>query len=334
MAKTVLRNGKLGVIIPCLNEALNIDSLITEISKISKNNNIEIYPIIIDDGSTDDTYQESLNCLKREFDKGFNLQRFIRNFGKESAILAGLKQSNNMGCACTALLDADFQDNPQTLLLMYEKWQYGNQLISCVREKRYKADPFFKTLTSNLFYLVFEKSSKFRFKRGIGDFRLMDKKVVSYILQIPERIRFFKGLIQWVGVENTYVYSERKKRNAGTSKWNIWKLWNYGLDGIFNYSTSPIRIWTYIGFLSILVSLLYLLTSLLLTILGIFTIQPGYFSVITLIMLFGGLNMMGIGLLGEYVGRIFIEVKKRPDYILRSNTIWFKGKELKTNKTK
>ena len=201
MAKKNLRNGKLGVIIPCLNEALNIDSLITEISKISKKNRIEIYPIIIDDGSTDDTYQKSLNCLKREFDEGFNLQSFIRNFGKESAILAGLKQSKSTGCACTALIDADFQDNPQTLLLMYEKWQSGHQLISCIREKRYKADPFLKTLTSNLFYLVFEKSSKFRFKRGIGDFRLMDNTVVNYILQIPERIRFFKGLIEWVGVE-------------------------------------------------------------------------------------------------------------------------------------
>ena len=326
-----LRNGKLGIIIPCFNESRNIEALIKEISLIASSNKIEAYPIVIDDGSYDNTYNVALEILKDEFERGFTIQRFIRNFGKEAAILAGLRQSKKIGCSCTALIDADFQDNPDTLVEMYSKWQKGDQLISCIRGKRYKVDSFFKRSTSYLFYLVFSRSSNFKYKKGIGDFRLMDKSVIDYLLMMPERVRFFKGLIQWVGEENSYVYSERNNRRAGKSKWNFWKLWNYALDGIFNYSTSPIRIWTYVGLISIIIGLGYLFISLFLTYLGIFSIQPGYFSVITLILLFGGLNMMGIGLLGEYIGRIFTEIKQRPNYIIRDNIVWSQSKESKLN---
>ena len=321
MNKINLRLGSLGLIIPCFNEQSNIVPLLIKIASIAKDNNINIYPIVIDDGSNDDTFNISLNCLKENFKNGFALKRFIRNFGKESAILAGLRQSNIYKCDCTALIDADFQDDPESLIDMYEKWQEGYQLVSCIREKRYKVDPLLKRLSSYLFYVVFEMSSKFKYRKGIGDFRLMDKSVVSYLLLIPERIRFFKGLVSWIGVDSTYVVSARKLRKTGRSKWNAWKLWNYALDGIFNHSTSPIRIWTYFGLLIIFSGLIYLLMSLILTYAGVFVIQPGYFSIISLIIFFGGLNMIGIGLLGEYIGRIFIEVKQRPEYIIREEVL-------------
>jgi len=194
-------------------------------------------------------------------------------------------------------------------------WKGGSEVVLAKPVNR-QEDDIFKRITSTLFYKLHNKISDVKIPENVGDYRLMSKKVVEKIKLLPENQRFMKGIFAWVGFSATYVEYTRTKRVAGTSKFNGWKLWNFALDGITSFSTFPLKVWTYIGFTTSFLSFLYgsfiILNSL---IFGIDT--PGYASLIVVILFMGGLQLIGIGVLGEYLGRIFMETKQRPSYIIK-----------------
>lgn len=247
-------------------------------------------------------------------DTSIGLINLSRNFGKEAALMAGLAHARG---DAVIPLDVDLQDPPEVICPMIRKWRAGDKLVNARRIRR-DSDNFFKAASARAFYRVFNLLAESPIPRGVGDFRLLDREVVTAICQLGERSRCNKALFSWVGFEPVEITYERPARAAGTTQWSYWKLWKLALDGIFSSSTVPLRIWTYIGMGMAVLSALYsifLLTRTL--ILGIDL--PGYASTAILILVFGGMNMFALGIIGEYVGRIYTEVRQRPLYIIRSH---------------
>jgi polyisoprenyl-phosphate glycosyltransferase len=235
-----------------------------------------------------------------------------RNFGKEAALSAGLDHTT--GDAIVPI-DADLQDPPELIKEMVQFWQQGYEIVLGVREDRSSDSPL-KRITANAFYRIMKKVGDVPLPANAGDFRLMDRRVVDAIRRLPERTRFMKGLFAWVGFRIAQVPYKRPLRAAGETKWKYWQLWNFALEGIFSFTTMPLKIWTYLGVTIAAISSLYLAFVLLKTaILGIDV--PGYASLLSVILFFSGVNMVGLGIIGEYLGRIFLEVKNRPLYIVR-----------------
>ncbi len=307
------------ILIPCHNEEDSAQPLIRELksavteTKARCHLRICFNLLIVDDGSTDGTV-EKFKCLLAD-DSCFYTKRILslsRNFGKEAGIVAGLKHS--LGDACI-ILDADLQDPPSLIPDLVGPWLDGYKIVNAVRSDR-SSDGFLKRLTAEGFYSVFYRLSKLRVQFNASDFRLIDRVIVNAILDCNERVRFSKGFFAWVGYEPHNVFFARSARSIGSSKWGSWKLWNYALDGIFSFSTAPLRIWSYIGLVVTAGSFLVGIIALIRTIL--FGIDvPGYASLFTAVTFLGGLQLIGIGVLGEYVGRSYIESKGRPHYIIR-----------------
>jgi len=300
----------ISIICPVYNEEESIEIFVNAISTIflKIEENFEI--IFINDGSTDNSLYILLELRKKY--KNIKIIEFSRNFGKEFALTAGLDYTQ--GDAIIPI-DVDLQDPPELIVDFIKHWKGGSEVVLAKRVNR-QEDDIFKRITSTLFYKLHNKISDVKIPENVGDYRLMSKKVVEKIKLLPENQRFMKGIFAWVGFSATYVEYTRTKRIAGTSKFNGWKLWNFALDGITSFSTFPLKVWTYIGFTTSFLSFLYgsfiILNSL---IFGIDT--PGYASLIVVILFMGGLQLIGIGVLGEYLGRIFMETKKRPSYIIK-----------------
>lgn len=212
-------------------------------------------------------------------------------------------------------IDADLQDPPELIIEMVKKWQEGYDVVLAKRADR-STDSLFKRFSACSFYRVHNWVADFPIPENIGDFRLMDRKVVDILKQLPERRRFMKGLFAWVGFKTFTLEYEREVRIAGTTKFNIWKLWNFALEGITSFSTAPLRIWTYIGFSISLFAFLYAGYYIWRTLTHGIDV-PGYASLLTIMLFLGGIQLIGIGILGEYSGRIYIESKQRPIYIIR-----------------
>ena len=308
------------LVIPCLNEAEFAQTLIKEIEYTIKNGIHYLSGpkpvfsiIIIDDGSVDATADIFADLLAHsDMFLRKSILRFSRNFGKESALVAGLAHCKG---EASIILDADLQDPPGLIFEMISAWAKGSQVVNAIRKDR-SSDSLLKRIPAALFYLTFAKFSHLKISFNASDFRLLDQVAVKAILECPERIRFSKGFFAWIGFEQTDIYYPRPARQIGESKWTTWKLWNYALDGLFNFSTAPLRIWSYIGIACLLLSFsqgLYVLLRVL-----YFGIEvPGYASLFLAIIFLGGLQLVGIGIIGEYVGRIYIESKRRPHYIIR-----------------
>jgi polyisoprenyl-phosphate glycosyltransferase len=213
-------------------------------------------------------------------------------------------------------LDVDLQDPPEVIHQMIDRWTAGAKVVNARRSRR-SGDTWLKAKSANAFYRIFNALSEQPIPRDVGDFRLMDREVVDVINQLGERSRCNKSLFSWVGFETVEVTYERPAREIGETRWNYWKLWKLALDAIFSSSTVPLRIWTYFGMVMAVVSLIYSLFIVAQTV--IFGIDvPGYASTVILILVFGGLNMFALGIIGEYVGRIYTEVRQRPLYVIRS----------------
>jgi glycosyltransferase involved in cell wall biosynthesis len=244
-----------------------------------------------------------------------------RNFGKDIALSAGLDHAR--GDAIVPI-DVDLQDPPELIPEMLGLWQEGHEVVLAIRGDR-SSDTHTKRITAGLFYRLMSWFGDITIPAHAGDFRLMDRSVVDALKRLPERTRFMKGLFAWLGFRQTAIYYTRPPRAVGYTKWKPWKLWNYALDGVVSFTTLPLRIWTYLGFLVALFSLGYLVVIVLRTLmLGVDV--PGYASILSVVLLFSGFNMIGLGLLGEYIGRIFVEVKQRPLYLIRE-TIGFGPQE-------
>lgn len=301
---------KLSIIVPFYNEQNNIDHLFSRLFAVLPSLELNYEIVCINDGSQDNTLERLIDYHQHyEMIKVINLSR---NFGKEIALSAGIDYASG---DAVIPIDADLQDPPELISNLVEKWQEGYDVVSATRRLR-QGESWFKKFTADAFYRIIEKISQVPIPRNTGDFRLLDRKVVNSLKQMPERNRFMKGLFAWVGYKQTFVEYDREPRFHGDTKWNYWKLWNFALDGITSFSLLPLKVWTYIGVTISLISLFYALYLVIKTIiLGIDL--PGYASLMVAVLFLGGIQLITLGIIGEYLGRIFMEVKERPLYFVR-----------------
>lgn len=303
---------KISLVVPVYNEALNLPFFLERIHEVfeSLNERYSLEIICINDGSRDDT----LSVLKKqkELYQSLRILDFSRNFGKEAAITAGLDYSSG---DIVVPIDADLQHPPELITEMLTLWEAGYEVVLARRVDRDTDRPLQK-ITAQAFYEVSRYISHIEIPADVGDFRLMDRKVVEAIKSMKENCRFMKGIFAWVGFHTTTVDYKVEPRTKGASSFNTWKLWNFALEGITSFSTVPLRIWTYLGSAVSLLAFLYAVYLIIKTmVFGVET--PGYASLMIVILFASGVQLIGIGVLGEYIGRIFTEVKERPSYIIR-----------------
>lgn len=266
--------------------------------------------VCVDDGSRDDTLKR-LIALSAQ-DSQFKVVELSRNFGKEAAMTAGLDTATG---AAVIVIDADLQDPPELIPSMIDAWKKGAEVVLGRRVDR-SSDSAAKRLTASWFYSLHNSLSKIKIPSNVGDFRLMDRCVVDALQQLPERQRFMKGLYAWVGFRTVTLDYVRAARNAGETKFSGLALWNFALEGLTSFSTLPIRIWTYLGTLGAACALLYGLFIVGRTLLMGNSV-PGYASIFFAVTFFGSIQIISIGMLGEYIGRIYMETKQRPIYLVR-----------------
>jgi glycosyltransferase involved in cell wall biosynthesis len=302
---------KISLIIPMKNEQEVIQPLFNKLNQVlAKLVEMDYEIIVINDGSTDNTLAALLEL--KAADPRLKIVDFSRNFGKESAVYAGFYYATG---DCAVTLDADLQDPPELVLAMVKKWQEGYEVVTAVRNSR-DSDSWLKRQTAKWFYALINKISEVKLTPNAGDYRLLDRLALNAFLALPERARFNKGLFSWLGFKEYKLFHKRDLRVSGSSKWNYLKLFNFAIDGITSFSIAPLRIWTYAGFLTSLGAFLYGIYYLIKTFCYGVDVH-GYPSLLIFILFFSGLQMIGIGMLGEYLGRIFIEAKQRPLYIVR-----------------
>ena len=307
---------RLSIVVSMLNEEDVCPLFLSSVGQVLDEITDDYEIVCVNDGSRDGTLKILREAHRR--DKRVKVIDLSRNFGKEAALTAGLEYSTG---EAVIPIDADLQDPPELIPQMVEQWQRGADVVLAVRRDR-SSDSRVKQTTATWFYRVMNSMSEVKLTAHAGDFRLMDRAVVEALKKLPERTRFMKGLFAWLGFKQAVVYYERPERAAGKSKWEYWRLWNFALEGIFSFTTLPLRIWTYVGFAVTGCAAMYLIFVIAKTlILGVDV--PGYASLLSLVLFFGGLNLIGLGILGEYVGRIFVETKQRPVYLVRK-TIGFK----------
>ncbi len=266
--------------------------------------------VFVDDGSSDQT----LERIREESaaDTRIAAISFSRNFGKEAALTAGLDYARG---DAVIPLDVDLQDPPEVIGPMVSSWREGFEIVYGVRDDRASDHPV-KRLTADLYYRAHNYLTHDKIPAHAGDFRLMDRKVVDVIRSMPERTRFMKGLFAWAGFKQTSVRYTRSSRQIGRTKFNGASLWKLALDGITSTSTIPLRIWSYVGAAVAILSFMYAAFIIIrTTLLGIDV--PGYASILVAVLFLGGLQLMSLGILGEYVGRLMVEVKRRPIYVVR-----------------
>ncbi len=269
--------------------------------------------VFVNDGSKDST-EAIINTLAVS-DCKVKALSFTRNFGKEPALFAGL--DNATGDAVIPI-DVDLQDPIEVIPLLIEKWIAGADMVLAKRSDR-TTDSKLKRKSAEMFYKLHNKISSPKIEENVGDFRLMSRETVEHIKLLPERNLFMKGILSWVGGNVEVVEYARAERVAGTSKFNGWKLWNLALEGITSFSTFPLRVWTYLGLFVAALSFVYGLWMIV-DKLAFGNPVPGYPSLLVSILFLGGIQLIGIGVLGEYIGRIYIESKQRPRYLLKEET--------------
>jgi len=266
--------------------------------------------VCVDDGSSDATLAELLQLVER--DSRVRVLELSRNFGKEAALTAGIDVAR--GDAVVAM-DADLQDPPELIARFVEEWQRGAEVVLARRTDR-STDSFLKRNTASLFYRLHNRLSSVKIPENVGDFRLLDRAAVDALKALPERQRFLKGLFAWIGFRTATVDYARRARARGASKFSGWGLWNFALEGFTSFSTVPLRIWTYIGALGALLTFLYAL-FIIARVLLLGVDVPGYASLLVAILFLGSLQLLSVGVLGEYIGRVYLETKQRPVYVVR-----------------
>lgn len=303
---------KLTLVIPCYNEEKNIEPFMKCcIETFGNNKNIEY--IFINDGSKDNTFSEIKKIVEKYNTENILGINFSRNFGKEAAILAGLKKSKG---TYTALIDADLQQHPKYIKKMLEYIEEHNEYdcITCYQEKR-KEKKLIIWLKEK-FYSLINKISEVPFYKNASDFRLFNRKVLNSILEMKEYYRFSKGIFSYVGFNTYYMPYEVNERLYGTSSWSLFGLFKYAFNGIVGFSVAPLKLSTILGLIIMLFSFIYLIIVIIKKI-AVGIAISGYPTIICLILIFGGLQMFLLGIIGEYLGRVYVELKKRPIYIIK-----------------
>lgn len=302
---------KLSFVIPCYNEESNVNLIHDEIAKIF----LPLYKyeiIFVNDGSSDNTLKSLKEILKNSKTK-IKVINFSRNFGKEAAIYAGLKEAKG---DYISLIDADMQQDPKYVMEMVsfldKNEEYDSVAMYQDKRKEGKVLTFFK----KSFYRLINKISDTKFQSNASDFRTFRKCVIKSVLELKEYYRFSKGIFSWVGYNTYYMPYTVKERATGTTKWSFKKLFKYALDGIISFTTAPLKMATYIGLISSFASIVYLIFVIIQKLAWGIDI-PGYATIITLILFLGGMQLFSLGIIGEYIGRNYIETKNRPIYIAK-----------------
>jgi polyisoprenyl-phosphate glycosyltransferase len=300
----------LSVVVPMFNEEEGVDLFFGRLNPVLEKLTPDYEIICVDDGSTDRTL--SFLAQWRIRDQRIKVVSLSRNFGKDTALTAGLDFASGKA---VIPIDSDLQDPPELIGPMMEKWREGYDVVYARRSAR-DTDDVQKRLSANWFYRVHNWLADVTIPDNTGDFRLMDRRVVEALKHLPEKTRFMKGIFAWVGFKQTGIEYAREARAAGTTKWRYWKLWNFALDGITSSSTMPLRVWTYFG---VAVGVLAVFYSAFLVLRALFwgVDVPGYTSLMVGFLVLGAVNIVATGILGEYVGRIYQEVRNRPLYIVR-----------------
>ncbi|MCB8889204.1 glycosyltransferase family 2 protein [Vreelandella malpeensis] len=303
----------LSLIVPVFNEEESIAPFLEIIDKELSTLDLELEVLFVDDGSTDRTFEKIV--LAAEKDQRVKYLKLSRNFGKEAAMTAGIDHA----CGDAVVpMDVDLQDPPALIHEFVRYWREGYDTVYGMRASR-KEDGRRKRASAGMFYRVFNRLSHTTIPPNAGDYRLISRRVIDIIKNMPERNRFMKGIFAWPGFSSIGVEYDRPARHAGETKWNYWKLWNFALDGLTSFSTWPLRVWSYVGGVIALLSLIYMVFIILRTlVLGVD--WPGYASLMSAVLFFGSIQLISIGVLGEYIGRLYIESKKRPVYIVEKST--------------
>lgn len=302
-------NPLLSLVIPVFDEEDSIDLFIDTVVPMLERDHLHYELVFVNDGSQDDTLSRLI--ARSASDRHIRIVNLSRNFGKEAALTAGIDHAKG---DVLIPMDIDLQDPPDLIGPFMERWREGYDIVYGVRTTRL-ADTAAKRMSAGWFYWAFNLMSPVRIPPNVGDFRLVDRRAAEVLRQLPERNRFMKGLFAWVGFNSIGVPYERPERAAGTTKFNYWRLWNFALDGVVSFSTAPLRAWFYVGVVIAAIAVFYaifIITRVL--ILGIDT--PGYASLLIAVLLMGAIQLLSLGIIGEYLGRLFLEVKGRPIYIV------------------
>ncbi|MCQ2527854.1 MAG: glycosyltransferase family 2 protein [Saccharofermentans sp.] len=302
----------ISLIVPCYNEEESLPILYKAICDVRDNQSKNEFEFIfVNDGSKDKT-ADVIRDLARK-DSCVKYVIFSRNFGKEAAMYAGLEKAKG---DYVAILDADMQDPPSLIPEMIEKLDNDEADIVAARRVTREGEPKIRSFFARTFYKLINKMCEVEIADGARDFRLMKRKVVDAILSVSERQRFSKGIFAWVGFRTLWLEHQNVERVAGETKWSFWKLFKYAIDGIVSFTTAPLRLATLCGFASAFTAFVYMVYYFIRAIiLQIYNDVPGYPSLLCILLFIGGLILMALGVLGEYIGRTFIEVKNRPIYI-------------------
>ena len=303
----------LSIIVPCYNEGESIKYTYQEIKKVVNNISIQHEIVFINDGSKDNTLQILKNIGQN--DKSVKYISFSRNFGKEAGMLAGLEYITG---DCVVIMDADLQHPPELIPEMIKYYEEGYDQVIAKRNR--KGDNKYRTWATRLYYKLVNKLIDVELVDGVGDFRLLSRKAVDSILAMKEYNRFSKGIFSWIGFKQKTIQYENQSRVAGETKWSFKSLLSYGIDGIISFNDKPLRVCFVIGCSLIMMSLIYIV-FLFVQILIHGIDVPGYFTTIASIMTIGGVQLVFIGVLGEYIGKIYYEVKKRPHFIVDESNI-------------
>ena len=301
---------RVSLVVPLFNEEQTVGAFYDAVRREPGLRGHAVDIVFVNDGSSDRTAEVARAIALADSDVA--LINLSRNFGKEAALFAGLEHATG---EAVVPMDVDLQDPIEVVPQLLAKWQGGADVVLAKRRDR-SSDGYLKRRSASLFYHLLNRISYTHIEENVGDFRLMDRKVVAVIKALPEQQLFMKGVLSWAGFNVAIVEYDRVPRTLGQSKFNAWKLWNLALDGITSFSTVPLRLWSYIGGCISLLALVY--AGYLVVDKVLFgNAVPGYPSLMTAILFLGGVQLIGIGILGEYVGRIYMEAKHRPKYVIR-----------------
>jgi polyisoprenyl-phosphate glycosyltransferase len=303
-------NTLISVVVPVFNEQEVLPHFYKRLKAFIDDNGINAEIIFINDGGADNSF-EIIRDLQKN-DHMISIIELSRNFGKEIAMTAGLDHAHG---EAVILIDSDLQDPPELISELIEQWCHGYDVVYAKRSERH-GETVFKKVSAHLFYRVIQRMSRVQIPEDTGDYRLLSRRAVNALKQLREQHRFMKGLFSWIGYSQKAVYYQRDPRYAGKTKWNYWKLWNFALEGITSFTSVPLKIWTYFGFITAFCGFFY---GLFIGMKAIFFGDPvkGFPSLIVIITLLGGMQLIGIGVLGEYIGRMFDETKNRPLYFIK-----------------
>lgn len=300
---------KLCVVVPAYNEGESLREFHARLAAVFDQLDVRCEALYVDDGSRDDTY--AVMCSLRDADARVATLKLARNFGKELALTAGLDAAD---ADAVVVIDADLQDPPELIPVFLDHWRAGFDVVYGTRSTRAGETPL-KKFTSAAFYRVMEKLSATPVPRDTGDFRLMSRRALDALKRLRERQRFMKGLFTWIGYKQKSVVYERDARFAGVSSFNYWRLWNFALEGITSFSTAPLKLATYVGLGTAGLAFVYAVWVFGKALLLGDRVQ-GYPTLMLVILFLGGVQLMALGMIGEYLGRMYIETKQRPLYLV------------------